>query len=261
MDKYKLIKEYPGSPKLGLIIDNYVYTKGAETINIKNEKEFWEEIIEKDYKILSYKGICGDIYELQSSGLYKQNNTINHIVDFKRYFIHSIKRLSDDEIFTIGDNIKGWVGDEEGFKINYIYLSNEDLCFATYLKNDSLMSGRSCYLSKNYPIKIKAPLFTTEDGVDIFEGDQVYTVTNLQLIPLKWWKSYGNQGTPLDGNKYYASKEKAEKYILYNKPILSLENVLDIWSGLPLGPTKESLKVDSTLIRKLTEFTKNKLNK
>ena len=41
--KYILKKEYPGSPKLGNIIDN------LENDWIENYPEFWEEVVEKDY--------------------------------------------------------------------------------------------------------------------------------------------------------------------------------------------------------------------
>jgi len=101
--------------------------------------------------------------------------------------------------------------------------------------------------------KFKNPLFTTEDGVDIFEGDKFYTIdSNFEIQ-----STFGGED---EVSNAWSSKEKAEEYILYNKPVLSLENVLDIWTELS-GYTKESLKTQSVLINKITEFTKNKLNK
>ena len=44
--KYILKKEYPGSPKLGNIIDN------LENDWIENYPEFWEEVVEKVKKPL-----------------------------------------------------------------------------------------------------------------------------------------------------------------------------------------------------------------
>lgn len=50
MKKYKLIKEYPGSPGLGYI------TSSENLIRLYREyPEFWEEIVEKDYEILSWR--------------------------------------------------------------------------------------------------------------------------------------------------------------------------------------------------------------
>ena len=46
MKHYKLIKEYPGSPDLGHKAENKKFQGMGMT-------EFWEEVIEKDYEILS----------------------------------------------------------------------------------------------------------------------------------------------------------------------------------------------------------------
>lgn len=63
MKKYKLIKEYPGSPKLGTEIINNENVNSAHTLDkthyyngykIQEYPEFWEEVVEKDYEILSY---------------------------------------------------------------------------------------------------------------------------------------------------------------------------------------------------------------
>ena len=58
MKQYKLIKEYPGSSKLGTLAiyrdsckDYFIdsdYHQSQPTNNIENQLEFWEEIIEKD---------------------------------------------------------------------------------------------------------------------------------------------------------------------------------------------------------------------
>lgn len=79
--KYILKKEYPGSPKLGNIIDN------LENDWIENYPEFWEEVVEKDYEILSMK--CN-----KSSLLHFNNveSSINFMLK-NDYSIHSVKRL------------------------------------------------------------------------------------------------------------------------------------------------------------------------
>ena len=48
MKKFKLIKEYPRSPKLGTEIE----IKESEVNTIKTYPEYWQEIIEKKYEIL-----------------------------------------------------------------------------------------------------------------------------------------------------------------------------------------------------------------
>ena len=48
--KYKLIKEYPGSPKLGTILTH-------EELQYCNQNEYYQEVVKKDYEILSQIGL------------------------------------------------------------------------------------------------------------------------------------------------------------------------------------------------------------
>lgn len=91
--KYKLVKTYPGSPKLNTVIDDEITTFGVSFAknnlnSIENHSEFWKPIIEKNYEILSY---C----ENKNIFHIKDNSEILHRLNFK---IHSVKRLSDGEI-------------------------------------------------------------------------------------------------------------------------------------------------------------------
>ena len=82
--------------------------------------------------------------------------------------------------------------------------------------------------------KIKPVLFKTEDGVDIFETTAVHwvVVTNKSinknvpyyLYELKFCKAH----LKLDlKNEYklFSTKEKAEEYIIMNKPCLSINDI------------------------------------
>jgi hypothetical protein len=116
MKKYKLIKEYPDSPKLETIVevekDGYIYwnvnsnknnpTKYIHNSSIKQYKEFWQEVVEKDYEILSFDK--GSI-EIDKNNLwlsFRTNGTDTRIDENKMiergHLIHSVKRLSDGEI-------------------------------------------------------------------------------------------------------------------------------------------------------------------
>ena len=72
---------------------------------IENYPEFWEEIKEKEYEILSFmdKNI---IFNL-SDKVYQPNADIDFDCGLKyclnNFKIHSIRRLSDGEVFTLGD--------------------------------------------------------------------------------------------------------------------------------------------------------------
>lgn len=130
MKKYKLIKTYPGSPKtIGLqihqngpfwqsnfAIDSVEHFHIDTKFNPQDYPEFWQEVIEKNYKILSYIDIqSGNIFDelppvhhtlwIQFSPLYskKSNSWISSNQLCEKYKINSVKRLSDSEILTIGD--------------------------------------------------------------------------------------------------------------------------------------------------------------
>ena len=79
--KYKLIRTYPGSLKLNTIIEIH---PEQETGYYSENIQFWQEVIEKDYEILATVG---------------DNDSLKQT-------IYSVKRLSDGEIFTIGDTVK-----------------------------------------------------------------------------------------------------------------------------------------------------------
>lgn len=220
--KYKLIKEYPGSPKLGTTVErdsncsNYYYRVISGVVNtftpknIENHPEFWEEIIEKDYEILSL--IEGKfIYPCDKYS----KDYIHQLVNTIGANIHSVKRLSDGEIFTIGDKINN------GSVITGIKHFKDRLNIWLDL------SGKSCYggyFTIDDIIKDKQPLFTTEDGVDIFEGDNYFKVLQESFILLDMKNANDNHRKDATT---FSTKEKAEEYILINKPCLSYNEVLN----------------------------------
>lgn len=258
--KFKLKQWYPSLPSLtkkGVIVDYYEVTDGysdnssglKSTIELSREEvednpEFWEEVVEKDYQILSYT-VYGDLKNkatLRKNGKYLNSScevgengfegaSEKQVKEFwsKEHKIYSIKRLSDNEVFTVGDEIVflaekphlNHTSSIKSFKIeqNTIYVSNPG-CLIGSLKN----------------IKhIKKPLFTTEDGVDIYIYDTCWVVSkefNYQLanykinnidvffIPSKNW--------------YFSTKEAAQEYILKNKPCLSFNDIvseIDLYYG------------------------------
>lgn len=123
MRKFKLIKEYPGSPKLNTVFDYWtdgiseqVYNKSNNPSfisleTIKKYPEFWEEVVEKEYEILSFKRISDScdmgVAYLQKSGGYLhlpalssmwEGASLEWMLKSKEYVINSIKRLSDGEV-------------------------------------------------------------------------------------------------------------------------------------------------------------------
>jgi len=106
------------------------------------------------------------------------------------------------------------------------------------------------------------PLFVTEDGVDIFDGNSVYRVDkDFNLIRFQQWRRhFGEEGKPLSGNKMFYSEKEAENYIFLNKPCLSLNDIAPFCEHIYVpsfpGHSYDYTKIDST---KLEQLVKDKI--
>jgi hypothetical protein len=268
MKKYKLIKEYPGSPKLGTVVeykdDQYqLYLIENKTSNygqfpktyVENLPEFWEKIKEQEYKILSFSKpkiieAGNNIFTLRENGNYFNHSNPNFGIGIATglpisYFlspeqgheIHSIQRLYDGEIFTIGDEIE-FYGDE--FIITDFSI---DLDWGGQIRVGR-MGGAIAFSGIK---KLKKPLFKTEDGVEVYEGDDVYIMDNYFL---KYIEKVSELQAYKTWRLTFKYKEKAKEYILMNKPCLSLQEIIDI-----IG-FKNNIR--QGIVKNLIEFTKNK---
>jgi len=256
LKKYRLIREYPGSPDLGTIISF------EKEINVSPDvtwyPEFWEEVIEKDYEILSYcqkttpncittkrkNGLFLNRIHKTDVGIYDENYTTRLNI----WDIHSVKRLSDGEIFTIGDILE--VRGKKDAPLKWINNCYDSIQIGT---------GYSMVVGLNEIQHSKKPLFTTEDGVDIFEGDKLFSVNSCFRINKHKINNVGYDelcnenchqitNNPCKEYTYFSNKEAAEEYILMNKPSLSLKEVLDNFSS-----SRDSTK------ERLTKIVKSKL--
>lgn len=233
--KYKLIKKYPGSKKLGTIVVDTNINNGAKDAyfsenwgkvnsgsaffigkqhNCENQPEFWEEVKEKEYEILSfrtpqngklpvgrntlgtwyiYSDIAGRNFDRDDDWMIKNG-----------YIIYSVKRLSDGEVFTVGDIVYETITDDKDARWTIKVFSLKDtMCF---------ISG----INIMYIEKYKQPLFTTEDGVDIYEKQLFYYIGDSWNICLTQclFKGDGN----FSKTKTFSTKNAAQKWIDENKP-------------------------------------------
>lgn len=286
MKTYKLIQTYPGSFPLGhlAVLDESVkfYNLGTTTRSldyIENHPEYWLHVChkcheniktcekfgcKKDYEILSFitKGYISIIYVKNKEGRFSNSVeyttwTEKELLSKVVFNIHSVKRLSDGEIFTIGDPI----GNNEGSKLLDIKIKGFDIDSEYFVLTTS---GRIKLSNVEHR---KKPLFTTEDGVEIFEGDTVYYVFN-ELTPpenagfTKKWKICNTLVKDVIINndslyyKVFAKVKAAENYIKMNKPCLSLQEITELWYEL----YNESMKVSyKGYYNELTKIVKQKL--
>lgn len=174
----------------------------------------------KEYTILSFKAINGgEIYECLG-----MNNESKYLDSPQYFVINSIRRESDGEIFSIGDNTT----------IGIIKQINKQSSYCEY-PIGIIGSVNSCALDFKYingPNKnkfmlyhSKTKLFTTEDKVNIFEGDTFYWLDKgLNINNSGYSKLIGTPHNTL----YFSTKEKAEGYIYRNKPCLSYDDIIKL---------------------------------
>ena len=245
--KYKLIKLLPfeNSPRIGYTSEPHLSQKDEDHywnglwFNPENYPEFWEEVVEKDYEILSL--IEGKfIYPCDKYS----KDFINQLFNTLGINIHSVKRLSDGEVFTIGDKVfNEYVNN---YTINKICIVN-DKCMVSALYDTNNPNGSRLHYNLNNLKKAKQPLFTTEDGVDIFEGEYYYPVEKEFYFLHE--KQTNHHCTNEEKFWIFSTKEKAEEYILMNKPVLSLKEI------------KETTTIKGLSLKKLEKLVQQKLNK
>ena len=141
--------------------------------------------------------------------------------------IHTIRRLSDGAIFSIGDKLvlDNYMSGRKYITIDRIYYNeHKQLSFSTNIKPApcTFVFGLSDVNCKRY----KEPLFITDDGVKIFEGDKFYFVASAN------WKigvliANGNAEAQCAIVRF-STKEAAEKWIDENKPKYSKKDILNI---------------------------------
>ena len=209
MKKCKLIQVYPGSPKLGTELTPKVDKENSNTNNFywegswfnpKDFSEFWEEVVEKDYEVL--------------------------IAKIVPYTILSVKRLSDGEVFTVGDRAKV-----------YEYGSIKTIDSMTLVTECSSMK-EGIWLNYNsgsshiiHAIKqVEQPIFLTHDGEDIFDGDKVWYV-NKQDHYKSYFIASKNQSFFSDRMAYFLTRQDAEDYIEKNKVLFTTEDGVDLKHG------------------------------
>lgn len=276
MKRYKLIKEYPGSPKLGYIVnfkEEFPYVSPAEyeagckcnlsLYECQKYPEFWEEIKEPEFEILELQGSNG-VYWYKTrdnkfssfphviSGRFedwterfklvanfdKGYTAIENLVE-KDFKITRVQRLSDKEIFTIGDKTNNGIIEKFELSGDMIRVHFKD---------------KGNYHVNLNTIEHSKALFTTEDGVDKYKGDSYYYIVTGDISSIlvnKWivmchtvdWDN--PKKVPLGAIQFH-NLTPAQEYIDLNKPKYSKKQVINVLGKKDFIGTeylKEQLKI------------------
>ena len=120
--------------------------------------------------------------------------------------------------------------------------------------NDYWQQEINKFKASKTPVKEK--LFTTNDGVDIYEGDKCTAVRNYEIIDLNFTvnKLHGKD----EYCKYFSTEQAASEYVFLNRPLLSFNDVINLsewYSGLNTNEFRRFKLSD------LKELSKQKLSK
>lgn len=194
---------------------------------------------------------------------------VDRFGDGKDYAIHSVRRLSDSVVFSVGDEV-GWDLDqipgrrgEPKFKIESFNINTIIEPHRMFVNNRNICIDYLSHVQK--PVK---PLFVTEDGVEYREGMMKdYSEKNdwghLPTVNIKTFEAEScDENSPVAHGEYpdikiFFSKEKRDEYILLHKPILSIDDFMRYLYNPPIPENSHSM----SHLERLKQLAKEKINK
>jgi hypothetical protein len=213
--------------------------------------------VKLDYEILAYK-IPGnahrEVTKISNGTWNTWNNWSQEHVDeqVKKgiWKIKRLKRLSDGEVFSIGDY--------------FTYTPNGTKHKITGITNGSnvgliIHGENNCSAIEKYGfnkiIKVEQPILVTEDGVGLFAGDNYWYLVKDRRYNITS-NVLSKDTIIIDGVKRFSTKEAAEEYIIMNKPCLSIKEFNSILNEYD-GSTR-FMQGKGNIIEKLKQLVKSK---
>lgn len=184
-----------------------------------------------DYEVLSFLH-NGKLYQHTGWGAAKYVNEYGSYLNTppSNCIIKMVKRLSDGQVFGIGEVV--CCGLFRPTEIEKFLPVNDDI--EVWGEWVSGINGM-VLLSQIEKRKERKYLFTTTDGIYIHEGQEYwfvfpqYTLGNVKSATSKMTGSLST----------FSTQEAAKEWLLFNKPVLSLNDLISVWSnGFPLEVAK-----------------------
>ncbi len=230
-----------------------------------NREESFREFLQskqpkRDWQIESFK-LNGNIYTHEggkSSWYWRQpkGSAQNETTLLSTATIESVRRLSDGEIFKIGDkiNYKGeegypfWDDGDEFCKIDKFSLHNGYIFVNSHYKGRPKKTISEWYKAPEKP----KPLLTTNEGYECFDPEEfLYYVASFKVREKK-----AKNMLHLDNAKF-KRKDAAEEFILMNKPLISLNEIINVcWGNAMTTNEAKYLRFDS-----IKQLAKSKIDK
>lgn len=219
-------------------------SKGLSKEEVEKNSEFWEKVTPKEFKILEV-GILKDTSIKFTKG---HTPLLN-----KGLGILSVKRLSDGEVFSVGDRVEYR---KKKTKIEKIYYNEHNQLSFKVEGTSAPLTG--CF-SNNMPHfkKLGDVVLTTEDGVDLVAGDR-YFVPQVERKHRRLTGEsimfYVEPDMPEDNTKRFAKEENAQVYIENNIELFSAKDIHELLKKY------SRMMVDSSVYLELSKMVKGRLN-
>lgn len=206
----------------------------------------------RDFEIVSFEKDDGILVFSKE----KYRNSLNSIslescLQFKLK-INAVKRLSDGEVFMVGDRLNhgSYSQNVANDKIEKITIEGGDLYFDGDFGTEYHWTVNIKTAKKASPTS-REPLFVTFDGVSIYDGDSYYRI----LDTFEVQGNYNVTKKPSDATikHSFGKLEAAKDYVLMNKPVLSVNDILSI-------SQKSTLEFREFNKHKLKELAQQKIN-
>lgn len=192
-----------------------------------NKPEYYKEYFEanepkqavdsKDWEILSTKHKHSNMNQFWCPvGGWKPEQ-----INFENYDIYEVKRLSDGEVFTVGDKVSFSLHDKVDLReIRSFKIQSNDRDMMAEVSSGGYWNILYCVKEKQRQV-----LFTAEDGVEIFDGDVYWVNTDyengsclakdISINKLHYDEEY----------KYFSTEAAALSYIDLNQKKYSKEDI------------------------------------
>lgn len=167
------------------------YKLGNDFLWAERENESQQNTIQKDWEIVR--------------AIWRGNNTE----------IESVRRLSDGEVFSLGDDVGYSQNPYKTFKIDSFNVIGHNMMAVNSVGRELNI----IILNNN-----KKPLFQTEDGKDVYEGGEFVAVQKTTFDMLCCRQTLTNP----ENYYIFSNEEKANNWVLMNKPVLSVNDVLAV---------------------------------
>lgn len=203
-------KELLSNPEVREIAEAYMST----IIQIPLTPKVWDDFVkanEPGWKILNWSGANADkIFKVQRE---------------------------DGEVFTVNET----VAFTSNFKIRSFRTDENRMYVDGASETGNLYNVPLGALRKIKQVK-REHIFFTDDNVKIYEGDE-YFFCGEPLIVYSSKTVWHDIDSALQRtiNKYFSTREKAEQYVLMNRPCLSIQDMLNNGSIAQGSPQTESL--------------------